>query len=182
MTTTDTGPRPVDDAATTFEVNGRAARVEGSPLRPLASVLRDELGLTGTKLGCEAGDCGSCTVLLDGTAIVSCLTPVAHAEGRAVVTVEGLAPDAHLHPLQDAFRRHNASQCGFCIPGILMAAVGLVERRRLDRADVVAGLAGNLCRCTGYESIVDAVLDAHAAVAGGAHPAGPAAAEGAGRG
>ena len=167
MTTTDTGTVPVAEAATTFEVNGRPARAEGSPLRPLAHVLRDELGLTGTKLGCEAGDCGSCTVLLEGTAVVSCLTPVAHADGRTVVTVEGLADGGRLHPLQEAFRQHNASQCGYCIPGILMAAVELVERAELGRDDVVAGLAGNLCRCTGYLSIVDAVLDAHAGVTTG---------------
>jgi aerobic-type carbon monoxide dehydrogenase small subunit (CoxS/CutS family) len=170
----------VEQAPTTFVVNGRPARAEGSPLRPLAGVLRDDLGLTGTKLGCEAGDCGACTVLVDGEAVMACLLPVAHVAGREVRTIEGLAPEGGRHPLQEAFRRRNASQCGFCIPGILMASVGLVERPTLDREDVVAGLAGNLCRCTGYETIVAAVLDAHGAVAGDAHAAVAGDADGAG--
>lgn len=150
-------------------VNGKAEAHAVDPLRPLADFLRDDLDLTGTKLGCRAGDCGSCTVLLDGVPVTSCLTPVSRAHGRAVVTIEGLRADAGRHPLQEAFRRHNASQCGFCIPGILMTAAALLDRPGpLSRADVVEGLAGNLCRCTGYESITNAVLDAGRRPTGGA--------------
>ena len=144
-------------------VNGRAHEHHAHPVRTLASVLRDDLGLTGTKLGCEAGDCGTCTVLLDGVPVTSCLVPVARADGASVVTIEGLAAGGSLHPVQAAFKRNNASQCGFCIPGIIMGAVELVEREGpLLREEVVTDLAGNLCRCTGYETIVDAILEAHA--------------------
>lgn len=143
-------------------VNGRAHERHAHPARSLASVLRDDLGLTGTKLGCGAGDCGSCTVLLDDVPVTSCLVPVARADGASVMTIEGLATGGALHPVQEAFKRNNASQCGFCIPGIVMGAVELVEREGpLRREDVVAGLAGNLCRCTGYETIVAAILEAH---------------------
>jgi aerobic-type carbon monoxide dehydrogenase small subunit (CoxS/CutS family) len=151
-------------------VNGRVHEHHAHPVRTLASVLRDDLGLTGTKIGCEAGDCGTCTVLLDGVPVTSCLVPVARADGASVVTIEGLAAGGSLHPVQAAFKRNNASQCGFCIPGIIMGAVELVEREGpLLREEVVRDLAGNLCRCTGYETIVDAILEAHAdrEVAGG---------------
>ena len=144
------------------DVNGTATELDVHPVRTLASVLRDDLGLTGTKLGCQAGDCGSCTVLLDGVPVTSCLVPVARADGARVVTIEGLAASGALHPLQEAFKQRNASQCGFCIPGIIVGALELVEREGpLTRDEVVTGLAGNLCRCTGYETIVDAILDAH---------------------
>lgn len=143
----------------TFEVNGRGETVETSPLRPLADVLRDDLDLTGTKLGCRAGDCGSCTVLLDGEPVASCLLPAVRAEGRTVTTIEGLEHDGELHPLQKAFREHNASQCGYCIPGLVMASVPLVE----EDGDIAGALAGNLCRCTGYESVVAAIAAAREA-------------------
>jgi aerobic-type carbon monoxide dehydrogenase small subunit (CoxS/CutS family) len=159
------------------EINGHRHDLDVPPLRPLADTLRDALDLTGTKLGCRAGDCGSCTVLLDDVPVVSCLTPSARADGRRIVTIEGLAAtggsdrepaEDRLHPLQEAFRRHGASQCGYCIPGILLASVELVERPTpLDRDTVRRELAGNLCRCTGYESIVDAIVDAHAAARAG---------------
>ncbi len=148
-----------------FEVNGRPRSVTGDPLRPLANALRDELGMTGTKIGCSAGDCGACTVLLDGIAVASCLLPTVHAAGRSVTTIEGLGGPEQLHPLQAEFRNANASQCGYCIPGILMASVELLERAELSRPEVVSALTGNLCRCTGYDTIVDAVLAAHAVAA-----------------
>ena len=154
------------DPTVELTVNGVAHRVDGDPLRPLVGVLRDELGLTGTKIGCSAGDCGACTVLLDGTPVASCLLPVVRADGRAVSTIEGLADGPRLHPMQEAFRRNNASQCGYCIPGIVLAALPVLEQASAPtRADVVAALTGNLCRCTGYDSIVDAVCDAWQAAA-----------------
>jgi carbon-monoxide dehydrogenase small subunit len=122
------------------------------------------LGLTGTKLGCRAGDCGSCTVLVDDLPVASCLMPVGRVWGRAVTTIEGLAGEGPLSPLQKAFRNHNASQCGFCIPGILMAAAPFLHRSEpATKEEIVQGLSGNLCRCTGYESIVGAIAEAAAA-------------------
>jgi len=144
-----------------FEVNGSPRAFDVDPVRPLAGVLREEAGLTGTKLGCETGDCGACAVMVDGVPMASCLLPAVRAKGRRVTTVEGLGTATELSPLQAAFVRHNASQCGYCIPGILVAASPLVDRAKLTREDVVSELTGNLCRCTGYESIIDAVLDAH---------------------
>ena len=163
--TNETAPA---DYTTELTVNDSPRSAVGDPLRPLASVLRDELGLTGTKIGCSAGDCGACTVLLNGTPVASCLLPAVRAEGGVVTTIEGLSEGQRLHPMQEAFKRANACQCGYCIPGIVMAVLPLLERPGpLDRASVVAALTGNLCRCTGYDSIIDAVLDAHAIATGG---------------
>ncbi|MDQ6526508.1 (2Fe-2S)-binding protein [Nocardioides sp. LHD-245] len=146
----------------TITVNGRTEKAEVPGLTPLGDFLREKLGLTGTKLGCRAGDCGSCTVLVDSVPVASCLMPVAQVGERAVATVEGLGGEGDLHPLQEAFRNNNASQCGFCIPGILMAATAFLDRAEPpSRAEVVDGLSGNLCRCTGYESIVSAIVEAH---------------------
>jgi carbon-monoxide dehydrogenase small subunit len=149
------------------ELNGNEQRLMADPLTPLALVLRDDVGLTGTKLGCETGDCGACTVLVDDVPTASCLLPAIRADGRRVTTNEGLGAPAALHPLQEAFKRHNASQCGYCIPGILIAASPLLQRSQLSRRDVVSEMSGNLCRCTGYEAIIDAVLDAHQKVRSG---------------
>jgi carbon-monoxide dehydrogenase small subunit len=149
----------------TLRVNGEEHRLEVEPRRLLADVLRDDLGLTGTHLGCEQGACGACTVLLDGSAVRSCLLFAVQADGEEVTTVEALAPGGPLHPLQEAFRDHHALQCGFCTPGMLLAALDLLARNPSPAADEVREeLSGNLCRCTGYQRIVDAVLDAAARI------------------
>ena len=141
-------------------VNGTERSLTVDPSRRLARVLRDDLGLTGTKVGCDAGDCGACTVLLDGAQVCACLVPAAQADGGAVITVEGLAePDGRLSALQRAFHRHGAAQCGICTPGMLMAAADLLAREtRPTRAQAMDALGGVLCRCTGYQKIVEAVL------------------------
>ena len=143
-----------------FTLNGRPVEVHVPPGRRLSDVLRDDLGLTGTKVGCNAGDCGACTVLLDGRQACACLVPAARVAGRTVETVEGLAAAGALSPLQGAFLRHGAAQCGICTPGMLMAATDLLARVPApDAAQVQDALGGVLCRCTGYRSIVAAVLD-----------------------
>jgi len=162
--------RTRDPAARTiaFVVNGTPRRVSAPPVSRLADVLRNELGLTGTKVGCDAGDCGACTVLLDGRQVCACLVAVGQVEGRSVATVEGLAVDGSLGRLQRAFLAHGAAQCGICTPGMLMAAADLLARNpRPSEAEVSDALGGVLCRCTGYRKIVEAVL---AAAAGEAAP------------
>ncbi len=155
-------------------VNGRARSVEVATHHTLLEVLRDDLGLTGTKECCLVGECGACTVLVDDVSVDSCLMFAVEADGASVTTVEGLAGDGfavdgRLHPLQQAFLDTGAAQCGFCIPGQLMAAAALLaDRPRPTRADVEEGLAGNLCRCAGYEQIIEAVLMAAEAGAGDA--------------
>ena len=143
-----------------FTLNGRSVSFEGSGARRLLDVLREDLGATGTKEGCGEGECGACSVLIDGEVVDSCLVAVGQVEGRNVVTVEGLAqPDGELSRLQQAFIEHGAAQCGICTPGMLLAAHVLLQRTRRLSADAVReGLAGNLCRCTGYTKIIDAVL------------------------
>ncbi|HYZ31763.1 MAG TPA: (2Fe-2S)-binding protein [Crenalkalicoccus sp.] len=141
-----------------FTVNGHPARVTVEPRRSLADALRDELGLTGTHLGCEHGVCGACTVLLDGEPMRACLLFAVQAEGRAIRTVEGLAEGEALNPLQQAFHEHHALQCGYCTPGFLMLATWLLERKEpFDAAELRHVLASNLCRCTGYQNILRAV-------------------------
>ncbi len=150
---TDVAVRP-----TTFLVNGREVAVTGAPLRRLSEVLRDDLGLTGTKVGCDAGDCGACTVRLDGEPVCACLVPLGQIDGRDVATVEGLARDGELAPVQAAFVRTGGAQCGICTPGMLMAADSLLDVRPTpSEAEVMDALGGVLCRCTGYRSIIDAV-------------------------
>ena len=140
-------------------VNGEAVEAAVEARLTLADLLRGELGLTGTHLGCEHGVCGACTVLLDGDAVRSCLVLAVQAEGHEVQTVEGLADGDQLHPVQDAFWESHGFQCGFCTPGFVMATVALLaENPTADEAEIREVLSGNVCRCTGYESIVDGVL------------------------
>ncbi len=143
-------------------VNGHAKEVEASPWRRLVDVLREDLRLTGTKEGCGEGECGACTVLLDGKPVNSCLIPVAQAHGHALTTVEGLsAQDGTLSAVQDALLRFGGTQCGICTPGIALAATAALAREpKASRARLRELLAGNLCRCTGYQLIIDAVVDA----------------------
>jgi carbon-monoxide dehydrogenase small subunit len=140
-------------------VNGRARSIEIEPHHTLLEVLRDDLGLTGTKECCLVGECGACTVLVDDVSVDSCLVLAVEADGARVTTVEGLASDDRLHPLQAAFLETGAAQCGFCIPGQLVAAHALLSLHpHPTRAEVEDGLAGNLCRCAGYGQIIEAVL------------------------
>jgi aerobic carbon-monoxide dehydrogenase small subunit len=147
-----------------LRVNGRETTLEVEPRRHLGDVLRDDLGLRGTHLGCEHGVCGACTILLDAEPVRSCLLLAVQADGHEVTTVEGLADGDRLHPLQEAFREHHALQCGFCTPGFLLTAEYLIRTQPELEAedDIRAALAGNLCRCTGYHNIIDAVQDAAA--------------------
>jgi len=143
-----------------FTLNGEPRELEAPPLKRLLDVLREDCGLTGTKEGCGEGECGACTVLVDGVPVVACLVPVAQVEGAAVTTIEGLQGD---HPLQRTMMREVGAQCGICTPGVILAALPLVESpRRPTLSRVREALAGNLCRCTGYEAIHRAVLAAHA--------------------
>lgn len=156
-------------------VNDDRVEVAVQPHRTLLEVLRYDLDLIGSKQGCDKGDCGACTVLLDGKPRLSCLTLALAAEGRDVQTVEGLGRGhGGVHPLQDAFDRWDAAQCGFCTPGILMSAQALLAgaQRAVTRSEVREALAGNLCRCTGYTKIIDAVVDASETMAGGGDAAG----------
>jgi len=141
-------------------VNGRLHREPVEPRLLLSDFVRHRLGLTGTHVGCEHGVCGACTVKLDGLAVRSCLLLAAQVDGAEIVTVEGLAGGGALTPLQEAFRRHHALQCGFCTPGILVAADDLLSHERAPtRAEIVDMLSGQLCRCTGYTTIVDAIAE-----------------------
>jgi aerobic carbon-monoxide dehydrogenase small subunit len=151
-------------------VNGEAVELEVEPRRLLVDVLREDLDLTGTKVGCDTSSCGTCTVHLDGRAVKSCTVLAVQADGAAVRTVENLAPDAeHLHPLQAAFVEHHGLQCGFCTPGMLMTALDLLARSP-EPADteVRHALHGNLCRCTGYQSIVTSIREGASVMRGGA--------------
>ncbi|HVE14609.1 MAG TPA: (2Fe-2S)-binding protein [Elusimicrobiota bacterium] len=148
-------------SAIKFKVNGKPASFSGAPFRRLLDVLREDLGLTGTKEGCGEGECGACTVLLDGEPVNACLIPVCQAEGRAVETVESLGTSKKLSALQACFLDKGGAQCGICTPGMLMTATAyLREAPKADDAAVRQALAGNLCRCTGYQHIVDSVLAA----------------------
>ena len=142
-----------------FTLNGHAVSFEGSGARRLLDVLREDLGKTGTKEGCGEGECGACSVLIDGEVVDSCLVAVGQVEDRTVITVEGLADGGRLTALQQAFIEHGAAQCGICTPGMLLAAHAVLQRAaRPSALDVREALAGNLCRCTGYTKIIEAVL------------------------
>jgi len=142
-------------------VNGERATLHAYPMARLLDVLREELRLTGTKEGCGEGECGACTVLVDGEMVNSCLVPVAQVAGAEVKTIEGVADGERLHAVQQAFVECGGAQCGICTPGMVIAAVSLLEReRRPTEADIREGLAGNLCRCTGYMKIFEAVMRA----------------------
>jgi aerobic-type carbon monoxide dehydrogenase small subunit (CoxS/CutS family) len=149
-----------------LRVNGEAVEVAIAPHKTLLEVLREDLRLTGTKHGCELGECGACAVLLDGKPVLSCLVLALECEGGRVVTVEGLAHEARLDPLQEAFADCGAAQCGYCTPGFLVTAKALLdEKPEATRAEITAALSGNLCRCTGYIQIFEAVEEAAAKIA-----------------
>ena len=148
-----------------LEVNGTTYRIEVEPRRHLADALREDCRLTGTHLGCEHGVCGACTVLVDGVPVRACLMLAVQAQGKPVRTVEGLARGDELHPLQHAFWEHHGLQCGFCTPGFLMLAAGLLENDpHIPDEELVHALSSNLCRCTGYQNIIKAVRSAAAAM------------------
>ncbi len=146
-----------------FMLNGKPVQLRAPGDRRVVDLLREDLGLTGTKAACGAGECGACTVLIDDVPRPSCLTLAAQLEGRQVTTIEGLASDSRLHPVQQAFVEHGAVQCGFCTPGMILSAVSLLKRTPTPSSlEVKQALSGNLCRCTGYKKIVEAVLAAAA--------------------
>jgi carbon-monoxide dehydrogenase small subunit len=142
----------------TMIVNGRQVVLEIGADEILVDVLRDRLGLTGTKIGCNEGECGACTVILDGQPILSCLVPALRAQGAEITTIEGLSDGQTLHPLQKAFVEHGAVQCGYCIPGFIMSAKALLDiNPHPTRDEIKEAIAGNLCRCTGYVKIIEAI-------------------------
>jgi len=149
----------LESLSVSLTVNGERYERTVPPRLTLADFLRDELELTGTKIGCEHGVCGACTVVLDGAAVRSCLVLAVQANGRSVSTVEGLATGTELNPLQEAFHRHHALQCGFCTAGFLMTATALLAEQPTSRDEIREALSANLCRCTGYQPIVDAVAE-----------------------
>lgn len=145
----------------TFRVNGMEQKIAVGPYDFLNKVLRDYLGLTGTKRGCDYGGCGSCTVLLDGRAVSSCMVPAGRLDGKTVETIEGLTDTNVLHPIQESFMKNSALQCGFSTPGTIMSALGLLRENPKPTEDQIKqAISGNLCRCTGYVSIIKAISDA----------------------
>ena len=142
-------------------VNGQAKRAEVASETTLLSILRDSWGLTGSKLGCDVGDCGACTVLVDGLSVTACLVLAVQADGRQVLTIEGLGGFEYLHPVQAAFERLSSIQCGFCAPGIMISAKALIDSNpHPTEAEIREALAGNLCRCTGYTKIIEGIAEA----------------------
>jgi len=144
-----------------LQVNGFEYDLLIKPHWTLVDILRDELGLTGTKKGCRKGECGACTVIVDGQAVLSCLSLAIQMEGKRILTIEGLSPDGKLHALQDAFVRYGAIQCGYCTPGMIMTASAFLQKNPLpSEEEIKKALSGNLCRCTGYVKIIEAVKNA----------------------
>ncbi len=144
-----------------FEVNGKACQVETPPMKRLLDVLREDLRLTGTKEGCGEGECGSCSVILNGEVVNACLVPACQVEASTIITVEGLADGGRLSVVQQAFLEHGGAQCGICTPGMLLAATAFLEENAApEREQIKAAIAGNLCRCTGYMKIIDAIAAA----------------------
>jgi aerobic-type carbon monoxide dehydrogenase small subunit (CoxS/CutS family) len=151
-----------------FEVNGKKHSSQRDPETPLLEVLRDELGLSGSKYGCGEGQCGACTVLLNGAARRACITALGAAAGKRITTIEGLESDGKLHPVQQAFLDEGAFQCAYCTPGMIMSSVGLLERNKTpSRAEIIEGLEGNICRCGTYPRVVQAVERAAKQMQGG---------------
>ena len=144
-----------------LRVNGEVYEIAIQPWRTLLEVLRGDIGLTGAKRGCDEGDCGACTVILDGKPVASCLVLAVEAQGKDILTIEGLAENGQLHPLQSAFVEHGAIQCGFCTPGMILSAKALLDTNpKPTEEEVRRGISGNLCRCTGYTKIVEAIMAA----------------------
>lgn len=145
-----------------FKVNGEERSVEGFPMARLLDVLREQIHLTGTKEGCGEGECGACTVIIDGRIVNSCLVPLAQVNGAEITTIEGVAQNGELHAVQQAFIDHGGAQCGICTPGMVLAAVDLLKRNpQPSESEIRNGLAGNLCRCTGYMKIFESVVRAY---------------------
>jgi carbon-monoxide dehydrogenase small subunit len=145
----------------TCAVNGVQREAEVEPRQLLVYFLRETLGLTGTNVGCDTSSCGACTVMVDGKTVKSCTMLAVQADGTEITTIEGLASNGELHPLQEAFRQHHGLQCGYCTPGMIMAGLGLIQDGSgMSDEEVRLGLEGNLCRCTGYQNIVEAIQDA----------------------
>jgi len=164
---TESGSSPSRPGEVRLRVNGTEHRIAPEPDRSLLYVLREELGLTGTKYGCGEGECGACKVLVDGTAVRACMTPVGEVVDRSVTTIEGLASDGQLHPVQQGFLEARAFQCGFCTPGMIIAAVALLRQNaHPGEAEIRVALDGNVCRCGGYLRILDAVQRAARIAAG----------------
>jgi carbon-monoxide dehydrogenase small subunit len=148
-----------------FSVNGKAVTADVDPRTLLVEFIRNDLALTGTHVGCDTGQCGACTVLIDGNAVKACTILAAQANGSKITTIEGLATDGTMHPMQAAFKECHGLQCGFCTPGMVLSAIDLVQRHpNADEAAIREGLEGNLCRCTGYQNIVKAVQQGAAAM------------------
>lgn len=148
----------MEQITVSMTVNKRSVTVHIQPYARLIDVLRNDLDLTGTKEGCGVGECGACTVIIDGLNVNSCLVLAASMEGKDILTIEGLADSEKLHPLQEAFIKHNALQCGFCTPGLLLSAKALLDNKvQPTREEIKVAVSGNLCRCTGYEQIIDAI-------------------------
>ena len=145
-----------------LDVNDDTYEVEVYPNETLLEVLRDKIGLTGAKCGCDDGTCGACTVIIDGVAVKSCLTLAVEAEHKKILTIEGIAKDGKLHPLQESFVKNHAVQCGFCTPGMIMSSLAYLEEKKniVNKKEAKEAISGNLCRCTGYVKIVDAIVEA----------------------